>query len=915
MIDLFEEGVFAGEEGSAGDDGFSGGFAACDELSSGVSLDGHAADEDAIGPGEVLVSEGGDIEIDEAFAPVFREHGGDGEEAERRGEGFFADDAQDVGVAPEGIGELRVEEQNVQAAPFQFVQTEYRRAAGKSKPIRGVNDCVGLERGVGMKGAVGGGFGQTRGRDYIWAGQRSRPMGFLAAGARLGMAGVFLGVSASQCNSPYPKSDEGKSILYTTFVEEPKHLDPAMSYSTDESVLMCQVVEPPLQYHFLKRPYELEPLTAEAIPQATERRVMFGGKAVDATVYTVRLKKGIVYQDHPCFVEGNRRLTRGDVRDVQSVWDIKAMGTRELVAGDYANGIRRLSDPRLACPILSTLAQNLLGMGEYAKMLEGKLDGEREARRRAGGVLHNQERDEKYNPIRLDYGEGAEAFPFVREVDRYTFEVVLQRPYPQILYWMGMAFFGPVPPEAMEFFGQGAILEKSIVFDRNPVGTGAYVLWEFDPTNQIVFRRNGNFREERYPDLPKPKADDAEAVARYEEVKGVGMLEDVGRRLPMIDTVVLRMEKETIPRWNKFVQGYYDYETTENKVADFFDEAVSLNSKGDMVLSEGMASRGIGMMSSYPASMSYYAFNMNDGVWGGCTTEKRKLRQAVSMAFDTEERIGVFFNGRGVPAQGPLAPGIFGYETGEQGVNGKVFRWDAARGRAVRRSLEEAKKLLAEAGYPGGYGADGRQLTIQYITAANRAGSQALLDFFKKQFTKLNIRLDIQVSDYNRFRDRVDKGNFQFLDWGWVADYPDPENFLFLLYGPNGKVATGGENVANYRSAAFDELFVKMRAMANTPERLEVIRKAVEVLREDSPWIFGENLEVLVLAQSWYKNPYPNAVAYNTWKYRRIDVEKRREYRRRENRPLWWPLAALGAVLAASSLPGLRVAVRHFRET
>ncbi len=79
-------------------------------------------------------------------------------------------------------------------------------------------------------------------------------------------------------------------------------------------------------------------------------------------------------------------------------------------------------------------------------------------------------------------------------------------------------------------------------------------------------------------------------------MKACGMLDDVGKKLPMIDRVVLRLEKESIPRWNKFLQGYYDYETTERRVAELSGEAVALSSRGDLTLSEDMAGRGIRMV-------------------------------------------------------------------------------------------------------------------------------------------------------------------------------------------------------------------------------------------------------------------------------------------------------------------------------
>jgi ABC-type transport system substrate-binding protein len=735
--------------------------------------------------------------------------------------------------------------------------------------------------------------------------QRTAPRGSWRVGL------LVAAVLAAGCNSPYPESEEGQNILYSTFAEEPKHLDPARAYATDECELLCQALEPPFQYHFLKRPYELAPLVAEEIPKPEGRTVTFQGRQVEATVYTIRLKRGVLYQDHPCFVEANRRLTDASLRGVRAVRDIRPTAARELVAGDFVHAVRRLADPRLACPIESTLAQHLVGLREYEASLQAVLDRERAKRKAAAGVLYNQEKDEQYHPIPVDYGAGAERFPFAREVDRYTFELVLWRPYPQILYWMAMPFFAPVPPEATAFFDQPVLLERSLIFDKNPVGTGPYALREFDPTNQIVFERHEHFRDERFPELPQPAVGDETARALYDQMKEAGLGEDAGTRLPMIDRVVLRMEKESIPRWNKFLQGYYD---AQGIPSDVFDQAVKLTSQGDASLADEMAARGIQLRSSYSTTSSFLVFNMGDSVVGGYTDAGRKLRQAISIAYDSEEEIAIFLKEQGVPSQSPIPPGIFGYREGREGINPVVYEWDEARGRGVRRSVDEAKRLLAEAGYPNGYGPDGQRLVLRFPVSGGTPEGATWLAFVKKQFDKLNIGLEIEVSDWNRFRDKIDSGNFQVSGGGWVADYPDPENFLFLLYGPSAKTVSKGENAANYKNPRFDELFAKMRSMENSPERLALVDEMVRLLQQDAPWVFRYHPKSLAFYHGWVKNAWPHALAFNTWKYRRLDTAARTAYRRAENQPRWWPILALAAVLVLGSLPALRAARRRMRE-
>ena len=193
--------------------------------------------------------------------------------------------------------------------------------------------------------------------------------------------------------------------------------------------------------------------------------------------------------------------------------------------------------------------------------------------------------------------------------------------------------------------------------------------------------------------------------------------------------------------------------------------------------------------------------------------------------------------------------------------------------RPKRKSIEEAKKLLAEAGYPGGRDKEGRPLTITFDNAWTGVDAQALINWYSKKFKALGIQLENRSTDYNRFREKVMKGNFQFLGWGWNADYPDPENFFFLLSGSNGKVKFQGENAANYENPNFDRLFKKMENMDSGPERLQIIKEMTRIVQKDAPWVFGYFPVSFSLQHEWVKNIKSNSMANNTMKYIRIDSE------------------------------------------
>ena len=82
-----------------------------------------------------------------------------------------------------------------------------------------------------------------------------------------GLCSLLLGCSGALWNSPYPADVAEQAVFFSSFSERPKHLDPARSYSSNEWAFISQIYEPPLQYHYLKRPYELVPLTASQMPE------------------------------------------------------------------------------------------------------------------------------------------------------------------------------------------------------------------------------------------------------------------------------------------------------------------------------------------------------------------------------------------------------------------------------------------------------------------------------------------------------------------------------------------------------------------------------------------------------------------------------------------------------------------------
>jgi len=708
------------------------------------------------------------------------------------------------------------------------------------------------------------------------------------------VAAVALAGCGSEWNDPYPASDRGKNVLYSSFVDRPKTLDPARSYTSDEWGFIQQIYESPLQYHYLKRPYELISQAALELPRvrlldAVGRELPANAAAADVAVseYEIRIRPGIRYQPHPALaVDATGKplyldLSEHEIKRKFTLADFPQTGTRELVADDYLYQIKRLAHPRVNSPIFGHISEYIVGLKDLSATL--KAENQR--------LLKAHE---------TEFGKADKGLPWidlrkfplagVEVIDRHTYRVRLKGLYPQFVYWLAMPFFAPVPVEADRFYAQRGMNDgRNLTLDWWPIGTGPYMLTENNPNARMVLERNPHFRGEPYPSEGEPG--DREA----------GLLANAGKTAPFIDRVVYTREKEGIPYWNKFLQGYYDQSGISS---DNFDQAVRIDLEGEASLTPEMEERGIRLRTSVGTSTFYLAFNFLDPVVGGLSERARRLRQAISIAVDWEEFISIFQNGRGIPGMGPIPPGIFGYLEGEAGVNPIVYDW--VDGGPRRKPIDTAKKLLAQAGYPDGRDAASGQPLVLYLDTVQRGpGDKARLDWYRRQFQKLNIQLELRTSDWNRFQEKVRAGNTQLFFLGWNADYPDPENFLFLLNGAQSRAKTGGENTANYQNPEYDRLFERMKNMPNGPERQVLIHQMVRIARADAPWAWGFHPKDYGLAHAWLKNVKPNQMARNGLKFYRLDTVLRERDRAAWNKPDLWPIGLGLLALVAAAVPAV----------
>jgi ABC-type transport system substrate-binding protein len=193
-------------------------------------------------------------------------------------------------------------------------------------------------------------------------------------------------------------------------------LDPAKAYSDDSLFVSAQVLEPLYQYHYLKRPYEIEPLLADGRPEIKNK----------GTLITIKIKKNVFFHPHPAF--------NGE--------------PRELIAEDFVTQFKRLALKSLKSP----------GRGLFSELIEGF---------------------ESYSDLINDDWKKIPEFSMVgiEAIDRHTLQIKLQNSEPNIIYYLALNFLSPVPWELVKY--QKNNLDTLLVgtgpyvfngFDKNVIG-------------------------------------------------------------------------------------------------------------------------------------------------------------------------------------------------------------------------------------------------------------------------------------------------------------------------------------------------------------------------------------------------------------------------------------------------------------
>lgn len=468
---------------------------------------------------------------------------------------------------------------------------------------------------------------------------------------------------------------------------------------------------------------------------------------------------------------------------------------RELVAEDFVYTLKRIADPKLQSTGWWVMDGKILGLNEW--------------------------RTKYSDQPKADYSEEVAG---VKALDKYTLQITLAKPFPQFLYGLAMPFYFVVPKEAVEKYGKE--------FLNHPVGTGPFVLPKFSQSNKIVYTKNPTFRKKLFPSEGSPE------FAKMAKEYG-------GKQLPLVDKIIVNIMVESQPAWLSFQKGKVDYLGIPK---DNFDQVVT----PEKDLSPDMKKKGISLSIVPSLDVTYTAFNHTHPLF----KNNKKLRQALSLAYNTQKSNELFFNNTAMSAQSVVPPGIAGYMKDYQNP---YKQYD----------LERAKQLLAEAGYPGGKGLP----EITYDTSASTVSRQ-MGEFFRQQMEKIGVKIKVYTNPWPELQKKIKTLQTMLYGIAWGADYPDAENFLQLLYGPN---KTPGANGSNYNNEEFNKLFAKAAVMQDSPERTSLYEQLNKLVAEEVPWIFGVHRQSFTLKSGWLKNFVVSDFEWSNWQYIDIDLKKKQE--------------------------------------
>jgi oligopeptide transport system substrate-binding protein len=490
---------------------------------------------------------------------------------------------------------------------------------------------------------------------------------------------------------------------------------------------------------------------------------------------------------------------------------------RELTAMDVEYSIKRFRDPEIRSPYSWLFEDKLVGLDEYV------------------------ERITKANQ-KFSYEEPIAG---IQVRDRYTISFKLKAADYNFIYFFAMPNVGIVAREVIETYADDTM--------AHPVGTGAYVLKEWVRRSRVVLERNPNYRGHTL-DTTYASAND---VWDQEAIKALA-----GKTLPLIDRVEIYPIEEEQPRYLAFVGREHDL--LEEVPFSFIPQ---LMPNGELVSS--MKARNVRVFPELQPEIVWDGFNMEDPVVGGYTPEKVALRRAMILGHDRAQEIRVVRRGQAIPMHSLAGPGVVGFD-------------ETFRSREIEYDPARAKALLDLYGYKDRDGdgyrelPDGKPLSIRYIYRSFEQSSREQAELWVKCMAAIGIRMDTSSMQFVDLLKERKAGKYQMSGFAWIADYPDAQNFLQLLYGPNTDIS----NDSRFKLPEYDRLYAQALTLPDSPERNRLYREMTKLAVVYAPWRFVLHRQFVHVLNPWVKGYKKHPILYTSFRYLDIDsVEQRKAIR------------------------------------
>ncbi|WP_339167727.1 ABC transporter substrate-binding protein [Brevibacillus sp. FSL L8-0520] len=264
---------------------------------------------------------------------------------------------------------------------------------------------------------------------------------------------------------------------------------------------------------------------------------------------------------------------------------------------------------------------------------------------------------------------------------------------------------------------------------------------------------------------------------------------------PKLDKVIFKVIPENTARLTALTSGEIDLMDGLNPDDA---EAVKENKDLQLLLRPSM-------------NVGYLAFN----------TEKKpfdnpKVRQAISHAINKPEMVKAFYSGLGEPATNPMPPSLWGYN-------------DQIKDREY--NLDQAKKLLAEAGYPNGFKV---QFMAMPVPRPYIPDGKKMAEAIQQDLKKIGIETEIVTMEWATYLEKTRLGEYEMCLLGWNGDNGDPDNFLYTLLDKN---TINGNNIPRYSNEEVHQLLLKAQSTSDQKERETLYKKAQELIFNDAPLV------------------------------------------------------------------------------